>query len=61
MSAPEQPAESRSSVKLTLNAKRDVQWEIKVYVGDSEADVQAARMVAQRTHEQLQREFGVIA
>lgn len=43
MSAPEQQAESKSSVKLTLNAKGEVQIEVKAYVGDNDTDLLDAR------------------
>ena len=45
---------SRSSVKVTRNAKGDPQWEIKVYVGDDPVDVQIARETALATHRALE-------
>ena len=49
---------SRSSVKLTLNSKREVQLEVKVRVGDSEADVNEARRLAVATFNALRGEYG---
>lgn len=43
---------SRSSVKITLNAKREAQVEVKVYVGDTVADVHLARDMAIDTYRQ---------
>ena len=58
MSAPEQTAtESRSSVKLSLNAKGEVQIEVKSYVGDSEAAMMDARDRAIHTLEQTITHF----
>lgn len=60
MSAPEnghEPAESRSSVKLTRNAKGDTQIEVKVYVGDSDDDLEHARQKAVDVYNQLRTEY----
>ena len=48
---------ARSSVKLTLNSKREVQLEVKVRVGDSEADVNEARRLAVETFNALRGEY----
>lgn len=57
MTEAQQALESRSSVKITCNAKGDPQWEVKVYAGDSEADVEAARSLALAQYRDLQAEF----
>lgn len=41
--------ESRSSVKVSLNAKREVQVEVKVYAGEEQLAVAAARELAVAT------------
>lgn len=56
---PETLEGQRSSVKLSLNAKRDVQWEIKVLAGDDMDALDAARRIALAQHEALTRELGV--
>lgn len=40
------PVEARSSVKVVLNAKGDVQVEAKVYAGEDEAELERARVLA---------------
>lgn len=59
MSAPEQETfeGGRSSVKVTRNAKGDPQWEIKVRVGDTAAEVAEAREIALATHRALEAEL----
>ncbi len=42
-----------SSVKLVLNAKREMQTEIKIRVGDTEQDVAEASRIAQKTYDQI--------
>lgn len=48
---------SRSSVKVTRNAKGDPQWEIKIRVGDTAVEVAEAREIALATHRALEREL----
>ncbi len=43
MSTPETVSEQKGSVKLTVNAKGEIQPEIKTYVGDSDSDMIDAR------------------
>lgn len=57
MTPGEQPAESRSSVKITCNSKGDPQWEVKVYVGDDETAIDAARQRALSQYRSLETEF----
>jgi len=52
-----EPVESRSSVKLVRNAKGDTQVEVKVYVGDSQEQVDQARDLAVRAYQELVRNF----
>ena len=47
----------RSSIKLVRNAKGDTQVEVKVYVGDTDADVLKARQLAVDTYRQVVAEF----
>ena len=62
MTQPEQvELQQRSSVKLSLNAKRDVQWEIKVVAGDDESVLDEARRIALKQHRELSGELGVLA
>ena len=60
MSAPE-PAigltDAGSSVKLVLNAKREVQIEAKIRVGDTDADVATAARIAQETFDRLLQKY----
>lgn len=53
----EQIPEGRSSVKVTRNAKGDPQWEIKVRVGDTAAEVAEAREIALATHRALEHDL----
>jgi hypothetical protein len=59
MSTPEHeylpPVDSKSSVKITRNAKGDPQWEIKVRAGDTEAEVKEAQRIALAVHQDLAR------
>lgn len=59
MSTPEQETYEggRSSVKVTRNAKGDPQWEIKVRVGDTEAEIVTAYKVAVLAHHALEAEL----
>lgn len=50
--------ESRSSVKLTRNAKGDTQIDVKVYVGDSEHDIDDAKAKAIEVYNSLAAEYG---
>jgi hypothetical protein len=49
----EQQLEPRSSVKLTLNAKHDPQWEIKVLEGATTAEIERIRRIAVDQHNAL--------
>jgi hypothetical protein len=61
MSSPEHTGhdagEQRSSIRLTRNAKGDTQIDVKVRVGDTEADVAHARDLALRVYRELWAEF----
>lgn len=57
----EQQEGVRSSIKLTRNAKGDTQIEIKVRVGDTEAEINEARRIAVATYKGLRDEFGAAA
>jgi tRNA threonylcarbamoyladenosine modification (KEOPS) complex Pcc1 subunit len=52
-----QQAESRSSVKLTTNAKGDVQIEVKVRAYDDPAFVKIARELAETEFDLLRRKY----
>jgi hypothetical protein len=49
--------ENRSSIKLTLNAKGEIQTEVKVRVGDNAEEVTAARSIAEVTFDALRRKY----
>jgi hypothetical protein len=49
--------EHGSSVKLTTNSKGEVQIEVKVYVPDTDADIQAARRLAETTFNALRQTY----
>lgn len=49
--------ESKSSVKLSLNAKGDVQIEVKGVVGDDAADLTIARVAAERHFDELRAKY----
>lgn len=49
--------ESRSSVKLTRNAKGDCQLEVKVYEGYDPGEFAAAKAEAITAYRELEREF----
>jgi hypothetical protein len=52
-----QQVEARSSIKLTLNAKGEVQIEAKVRAGDDPADVQIARVTAETNFDALRTKY----
>ncbi len=54
---PEAARESGSSVKLSTNAKGDVQIEIKVRVPDTAEQVAEARRIAQAEFDGLRRAY----
>lgn len=56
MSTAEHIQEARSSVKLSTTAKGDATVEVKVYVGEEDAVVEAARQLAIRAYNQTVRE-----
>lgn len=49
----EQQVEARSSIKVTMNAKRDAQWEVKVVDGAEMADLDELRKIAVAQHNAL--------
>lgn len=53
----EQQAEGRSSIKLTRNAKGDTQIEVKIRVGDTDAEIDNARQKAIATYNDLRAQF----
>lgn len=56
MSAPEhdQPVvEQKSSIKVTLNAKREAQWEVKVVDGSTMGGLDELRRIAVAQHNAL--------
>jgi hypothetical protein len=53
------PAESRSSVEISLNAKREAQVRVKVYAGEESDIVAAARELAVETFYEALRAVGV--
>lgn len=60
MTQPDRPqpvVESKSSVKLSLNAKGDVQIEVKGVVGDDQADFVIARVAAERHFDELRVKY----
>jgi hypothetical protein len=46
--------ESKGSVKITRNAKGEPQFEVKVYTGETTADIACARQIALEQYEQLE-------
>ncbi len=56
-SEPGQQPDARSSVKLARNAKGDTQIEVKVRVGDTVTEVDAAKQIALATYQQLERDL----
>jgi excisionase family DNA binding protein len=57
---PESDVERMGSVKVTMNAKHEPQFEVKVYVGDSADDLAAARALAVAEFRTLEQEFGLV-
>lgn len=61
VSEPEQqafePPDARSSVKIIVAAKGEIRWEVKVRVGDTEAELVAAYKLAVKAHHALQAEL----
>lgn len=53
--------EQRSSVKLSLNAKRETQVEVKVYAGETQEEVDQLRALAVRTYLDTMRDVGIAA
>ena len=49
--------EHGSSVKLTTNSKGEVQIEVKVYVPDTDAEVGAARVIAESHFNSLRQTY----
>jgi hypothetical protein len=49
--------EARSSIKLTLNAKGEVQIEAKVRAGDEAHEVSAARQIAETNFDALRTKY----
>ena len=61
MSATETPrveTEKGSSVKLVRNAKGDTQIELKVYVGDTQQELDEARQFAEMQYDLLVKKYG---
>ena len=52
-----QQVEARSSIKLTTNAKGDIQIEVKVRVGDEGHEVSAARITAESNFDLLRQKY----
>lgn len=60
MSATEyQPSESKSSIKTTLNAKHDPQFEIKIVEGTTTEEMDRLRGIAVAQFKALLAELGV--
>jgi hypothetical protein len=58
MSTPEVQTESKGSVKIARNAKGEAQFEVKVYVGEQQSDLDAARELAIGQYNALDRDLG---
>lgn len=56
-----EPVEARSKIKLTRNAKGDVQWELSVIEGATEAELDRLRQIAVAQYRALLDEFKVRA
>lgn len=54
-----QQAEARSSIKVTLNAKREPQFEAKVVQGVTDSELATLRAQAVNQYRELCRELGV--
>lgn len=50
---PSEPAESRSKIKVTRNAKGDAQWEISVVDGVDATEIVRLRTLAVQQHQAL--------
>jgi hypothetical protein len=59
VSTPEPNLDSRSSVKVVRNAKGEAQFEVKVYAGDTEAELETAHRIAVARYRELEREFAI--
>jgi hypothetical protein len=60
MSTPEHPlVEAKSSIKVSLNAKREAQFEAKIVEGVTDDELTALRGQAVNTYRELCRELGV--
>ena len=53
------PPESRSSIQVVLNAKREIQVTVKAYAGDSAEMVEAARLIAVENFYETLRACGI--
>jgi hypothetical protein len=53
--------EQRSSIKTSLNAKREAQFEAKVVDGTSDEAMAELRRIAVSNHRELCRELGIVA
>jgi hypothetical protein len=51
--------EAKSSIKVTLNAKRDPQFEAKIVQGVTDPELDELRRQAVHTYQELCRELGV--
>lgn len=51
--------ESKSTIRVSLNAKREAQFEIKVVEGATEDEITRLRGLAVNAYRELCREFGV--
>jgi hypothetical protein len=58
VSAVEQ-VESKSTIRVSLNAKREAQFEVKVVQGVSDGELAELRAQAVHSYRELCREFGV--
>ena len=52
-----QQVEARSSIKLTLNAKGEVQIEVKTRVGDEELEIDTTRRIAEINFDALKAKY----
>ena len=61
MSEHEYQSEQRSSVKVSMTAKGEATVEVKVYVGQDAAELEAARQLAVQTYNETARAVRVTA
>jgi len=63
MSAPDhdQQVEQKSSIKTSVNAKREAQFEAKIVQGTTDDELTELRRQAVHNHRELCRELGVVA